>query len=264
MLPDLYFVDRLSKANFTHWFDYEMSSLQNYFSFFFTVLLINTTECIWDTWRTSIGEDLKILANKQGSIPLAKLICKWVSSNAELYSPVKKLEWLNRVEPLIGSLLKLWKGCKNQLWPLTVLRVVVIDDNFTTFSVLMDSFKGALNQYLVHSNSPIYSNSWMKPWFSFYIFYLSYYYYYLPIFLLSIIFIRFVLPNACIICVCLRPSPLIRLLCFYLLALHALYFTLLYHHLDGQFCQNTIFVLFLFSSLQTLPLSWLREITNNF
>ena len=56
------------------------------------------------------------------------------------------------------------------------------------------------------------------------IFYLSNYFY-LPIFLLSIIFIRFVLPNACIICVCLRPSPLIRLLCFYLLALHALYYS---------------------------------------
>ena len=56
------------------------------------------------------------------------------------------------------------------------------------------------------------------------IFYLSNYFY-LPIFLLSIIFIRFVLPNACIICVCLRSSPLIRLLCFYLLALHALYYS---------------------------------------
>ena len=61
------------------------------FSLFFTVLLINTTECIWDTWRTSIGEDLKILANKQGSIPLAKLIYKWVSLNAELYSPAEKI-----------------------------------------------------------------------------------------------------------------------------------------------------------------------------
>ena len=124
-----------------------MSSLQNV-SLFFTVLLINTTECIWDTWRTSIGEDLKILANKQGSIPLAKLIYKWVSLNAELYSPVKKLEWLNRVESLIMSPLTL-----KRLWEsITVTQSIESVRNWwqscNLFSVLTDSLSRALGKLL--------------------------------------------------------------------------------------------------------------------
>ena len=124
-----------------------MSSLQNV-SLFFTVLLINTTECIWDTWRTSIGEDLKILANKQGSIPLAKLIYKWVSLNAELYSPVKKLEWLTRVESLIMSpltLQRLWKS-------ITVTQSIESVRNWwqscNLFSVLTNSLSRALGKLL--------------------------------------------------------------------------------------------------------------------
>ena len=124
-----------------------MSSLQNV-SLFFIVLLINTTECIWDTWRTSIGEDLKILANKQGSIPLAKLIYKWVSLNAELYSPVKKLEWLNRVESLIMSpltLKRLWESIK-------VTQSIESVRNWwqscNLFSVLTDSLSRALGKLL--------------------------------------------------------------------------------------------------------------------
>ena len=118
------------------------------FPFFFTVLLINTTECIWDTWRTSIGEDLKILANKQGSIPLAKLIYKWVSLNAELYSPVKKLEWLNRVESLIMSPLTL-----KRLWEsITVTQSIESVWNWwqpcNLFSVLTDSLSRALGKLL--------------------------------------------------------------------------------------------------------------------
>jgi hypothetical protein len=81
-----------------------------------------------------------------------------------------------------------------------------------------------INFVLIQILLYIQTVEWSTGLVSISIFYLSNYFY-LPIFLLSIIFIRFVLPNACIICVCLRPSPLIRLLCFYLLALHALYYS---------------------------------------